>query len=108
MPLILRSTSAGSRFFSIGIVASGFAATTGTVLFVSDDASARYGVGRAERGYHDRHNRRMRVSRDLEVFRAILAPVRDDVERHLGAFAQFAEAGLPDGRDLYLLRAKYR
>jgi hypothetical protein len=40
------------------------------------------------------------ASRDAQVFRALLAPVRRDFERYLGSFAQVAEAGLLDGRDM--------
>ena len=35
-----------------------------------------------------------------QIFCALFAPVRDDIERHLGAFAQIAQAGLFDCRDV--------
>jgi hypothetical protein len=40
------------------------------------------------------------ISLYLQVFRALLAAVWHDVERHLGTLAQVAQASLLDGRDM--------
>jgi hypothetical protein len=37
------------------------------------------------------------ISRDPQVFHALLATVRDDLKRHLRTLAQVAEARLLDG-----------